>query len=80
MSPQKPEPKGKTQPEKLADELELDAETVKDLEPGEESGARVRGGGYSAQACGGAQSDVRLKEAVRPFGDSLARLRRLRLG
>jgi hypothetical protein len=44
MSPRKPEPKGKTQPEKLADELELDSETVKDLEPQQGATERIVGG------------------------------------
>ena len=33
MSTQKPQPKGKAQPREHRDDLDLDAETVKDLEP-----------------------------------------------
>ena len=47
MSTQKPQPKGKAQPQEHRDDLTLDAETVKDLEPKDHASEQVRGGGRS---------------------------------
>ncbi len=71
------EQKAKAQPPEQRDDLALDAETVKDLEPHEKAG-RVRGGGPKSRdaAC----SDVRLKESVKTLTGALARLRLLRIG
>ena len=43
--------KGKGQVPEQRDDLALDAETVKDLEP-KDSAEQVRGGGYSRTNCG----------------------------
>ena len=47
MSTQKPQPKSKAQPQEHRDDLDLDAETVKDLEPKDHASEQVRGGGRS---------------------------------
>ena len=47
MSTQKPQPKSKTPQPEQRDDLTLDAETVKDLEPDERSTTKVAGGGRS---------------------------------
>ena len=52
MSTQKPQPKSKAQPQEHRDDLELDAETVKDLEP-KDHAEQVRGGGNTRSCSGG---------------------------
>jgi hypothetical protein len=55
MSTQKPQPKGKAQSPEQRDDLDLDAETIRDLEPGARPAGQVRGGvpggGQTARPC-----------------------------
>lgn len=84
MSNQKPQQTGKAPPPEERDDLALDPEVVKDLEPRERAG-EVRGGGIQSsnspigmsQMTIGSNSDVRLKESVEVVGEALARLRAL---
>lgn len=62
------------------DDLKLDPETVKDLEPGDQRTGAVKGGILTKYNCTNTtigQSDGRLKRAVRPVAGALARLRQL---
>ena len=52
MSTQKPQPKSKTPQPEQRDDLALDAETIKDLEPKDHASEQVRGGART-QGCGG---------------------------
>ena len=86
MSNQKP-PQGKTPPPEERDDLALDPEVVKDLEPRERAG-EVRGGGIQSsnspiamsRMTVGSNSDLRLKESVEVVGEALAKLRLFELG
>ena len=58
MSTQKPQPKDKANEPERRDDLTLDAETVKDLEPRSGAGERVRGGGRTYTCNGGTGSAI----------------------
>lgn len=76
MSTEKHQPKPQSDPEHRQD-LALDTETVKDLEPGDAGSAQVRGGAKTIYGCAAGQSDARLKQGIEPLPNALARLRAL---
>jgi hypothetical protein len=80
MSAQKPQPTGKAQAADQRDDLDLDAETVKDLDVAAKDATRLRGGLGMKTAADGPCSDVRLKDAIEPLVGSLMKLRLLRIG
>ena len=87
MSNPKPQQTGKTPQPEERDDLDLNLEVVKDLEP-QQHASEVRGGGIQSsnspiamsRMTVGSNSDLRLKESVEVVGEALAKLRLFELG
>ena len=85
MSTQNPQRTPKADTPEQRDDFSLDAQTVADLEPNDQTAAQVAGGrGTTACVLGGGApvgtSDIRLKREIETISGALARLRLLGAG